>query len=516
MSGRDRAVRIASGVLVLGVAAGAVAAGTRLPSSATGERVDAGVVVDVPPSPARLVCPGPLVLPEGGAGDDQFDPVPVPPVTSLVVAAPSSDGGAVTAFDGSTVAPLAAGQDATTLDRVRRPLVVQADPTDVPAQVAAAASALVTRGDLRGLAAASCQVPTTDAWLVGGSTELGATALLVLQNAGATPAVVHLDVLGPTGRVDLDTEQYLVAPGEERVVVLGGLAPQERRVAVHVTATGGRVAAHVQDSTLEGFTPTGTDLVVPGAAPARRQVVPAVPLRATEVDDASAGVLRLVATGAQTTTARVRVLGPDGVQDLPGAEALELDPGAVTDVPLGGLAEGSYTFVVDADRAVVAAAMVARSGDPTAQEPTVPTQERAWVPSVSTDGGFVALPAGTTGAVVLGAVATGGELDARGTVGATLQVVGADGRTAARRHVELEVGRSARWQVADLVPAGAAVLGVRVVPDDATSADAWLATGLLAAVAQADGPLLSVLVPAQEAAATSAALVRQDPRTGTR
>jgi hypothetical protein len=513
-----RITRIVSGAAVVVLAAAVVVGGTRTTTagSAAPEVPGGGTVVQVPPSPTRLVCPGPLVLPEDAGSDDDFDPVPVDPLTSVVVAATSSGGASVTTLDGSDEqATLDAGTDSVTVAPATGPLVVIAEPTQERAAVAAAGGSLVSRGDLRGLAAASCQVATTDAWLVGGSTELGATALLVLQNPGTTPAVVHVEIYGPTGEVDLDTEQYLVAPGSERVVVLGGLAPEERRVAVHVTATGGRVTAHVQDSTLDGFTPTGTELVVPGAPAARRQVLPAVSLPATEVDGADAGVLRLLAPGGATATARVRLLGPEGVQDLPGAEALELPGGTVTDIPLGGLPSGAYTFVVDADRPVVAGAMLLREGDPTTQDPTVPTSERAWIASVATSGGTVALPDGAVGSLVLGAVATDEVLDAAGATGATVRLVGADGSTLERAHVEVQAGRTQRWEVADLAPAGAVVAGVEVVPDEPGAGEGpWLAVGLIAAVAQRDGTLLSVLVPAEEPDVAQDVVVREDPRLG--
>lgn len=514
------AVRVVSGVAVAALVAGVAVLGARLPSPATDEVTVPGALVDVPFSPTRLVCAAPLVLPQERDADDAFDPVPVAPLTSLVAAVTSSGGGTVTDLAGGVVVErLGAGATATTRRWVTDALVVQAEPTDDPATVAAATSSYVTAGDLRGLAAASCQAPTTDAWLVGGSTELGATALLVLQNAGSTAAVVHLDVYGATGPVDLATEQYLVAPGAERVVVLGGLAPEERRVAVHVTASGGRVTAHVQDSTLDGFTPTGTDLVVASAAPSRRQVVPGVVLLATDVDDPDAGVLRLLAPGTAATTARVRLLGPDGVEDLPGAGELRLDPGVVTDVPLGGLPAGAYTLVVEADRAVVASAMLARPGDPTAQDPDVPTRERAWVPSVApadaaaaTDTQVVAVPDRATGTLVLGAVATSGALDGDGTATAQVRVLGADGEPVARERVELELGRTAAWDLTDLVPAGTRVRGVQVVPDDG----AWLAGALVAQADRPDGTLLSVLVPVPGDLVAGATEVREDPRLGTR
>jgi len=550
MSAVRRTVRIVSGVGVLALAGGVVVLGQGdvLPASPADARVvSAGTVVDVPPSPARLVCAGPLVLPDQAqSSDDAFDPVPVDPLESLSVVATTSAGGAVTSLDGGDVLDRIGAGPARLVQRAAgRATRVVADPTDVPAQVAGAGSSLVTAGDLRGLAAASCQVPTTDAWLVGGSTELGSTSLLVLQNPGSTPAVVHLEAFGATGPVDLDTEQYLVAPGAERVVVLGGIAAQERRVAVHVTATGGRVAAFVQDSTLDGFTPTGTDLVAAGAPPARRQVVPGVVLRETGVDDPDAGLLRLLAPGDAAVTAHVRLLGPDGVADLPGADALTLEPGVVTDVPLGGLAAGAYTVVVDADGAVVASVMVARPGDPTEQDPSVPTRERAWapsvlpVPAVLTGGSsddpddpddaaaarpgapLVVVPDRTSGTLVLGAVAgttPDGVLDGAGRLTGTLEVLGPDGTVVAEEPVDLPVGRTQAWRLADLAPDGTRASGARFVPagSSAGASAVWPAAGLVAQVDRADGTLLSVLVPVASGTGTTTTTVVHDPRAGTR
>ena len=520
MSAVARTIRLVSGVAVVALVAGAVGLGARWSSPATGEVLSSGAVVQVPPSPTRLVCPGPLVLPERRESDAAFDPVPVDPLTSLVAAATSVGGGRLADLTGAqTLAPLGEGVDAAVVRDAPGPVVVEAEPTDVPAAVGAASSALVTAGDLRGLAAASCRAPTTDAWLVGGSTELGATALLVLQNAGSTPAVVHLDVYGATGEVDLPTEQYLVAPGAERVVVLGGLAPQERRIAVHVAATGGRVTAFVQDSTLEGFTPTGTDLVVPGAEPARRQVVPAVMLLATDVDDPDAGLLRLLVPGDEPATARVRLLGPDGVEPLPGAEALVLEPGVVTDVPLGGLPQGAYTIVVDADHAVVASAMLARPGEPTPADPQVPTRERAWVASLAptpqdrSQDSVLALPDRSRGTLVLGAVTRTGELDGAAPVEAEVRLLGSDGEVVATEHVELTVGRSVALTLADVATPDRRLTGVQVVPADGR---AWIAAGLVAQVQRSDGVLLSVLLPVPGAAGTTSTTVREDLRLGTR
>src|SRR5690606_2833905 len=114
-------------------------------------------------------------------------------------------------------------------------------------------------------------------WLVGGSTALGASARLVLQNPGATPASVTLRVWGPTGALELaGAPEYLVVPGEEEVVLLEGVAAEQPHMVVEVTAQGGLVAAYLQDSRTDGLVPAGVDLVTGSAPPATTQVVPAV------------------------------------------------------------------------------------------------------------------------------------------------------------------------------------------------------------------------------------------------
>ncbi|WP_456788032.1 DUF5719 family protein [Cellulomonas sp. P5_C5] len=533
-----RGARALSGLAVLGLTVVVVVAGARVPGSGTDDAV-ATTVVPVPPTASTLVCPGALILPDDtGRGDSAFDPTPVDPVSTVTVvtSVPDRDGssaGTVTPLDRSAVtATLAPGGTAAVVEGVTGPLVVRAEPGSSPARVAAASAGLVTAGDLRGLAAASCQQPTADAWLLGGATDLSSTAQLVLSNAGSTPAEVGLTIWGPSGPADLTGERFLVAPGAQRVIVLGGIAADQRRLAVHVSATGGRVGVHVQDSALDGFTPAGTELVVPGDAPSRRQVVPGLSVVASKVGDASAPALRLLAPGDTGTTAHVTLLGDAGVTELPGAASVALAPGEVTDVPLGGLPAGSYTVVVDADQPVLASAVLSRPGS-VGELDDVPSVERAWAASTAVGrSGVVAIPSGTRGKLVVGAVATGKDPAAKGTATATLRLLGADGSVLAERRLRLAAGTTGVWSVDKLatgtgdveVPepgmstggrgAPAGVVGVDLVTDeDAKVAVAW---ALLAEDNQPDGVLVSVLDPVPVPRTTPDVAVREDPRLGTR
>src|ERR671920_570155 len=89
----------------------------------------------------------------------------------------------------------------TTVTKAR---VLHAQPSAAaPFRAAGVLASRTTTGDLRGLTAGRCVVPATSHWLVGGGTQVGATALLTVQNPSPRPATVALEVFGPGGPVAL-------------------------------------------------------------------------------------------------------------------------------------------------------------------------------------------------------------------------------------------------------------------------------------------------------------------------
>ncbi|NKY11046.1 DUF5719 family protein [Cellulomonas hominis] len=532
---RGRAARLLSGVLVLGLAGGVVAAASARSAPAPGALPAA--TVDVDAATTTLVCPGPLRLPDDTAsGDSAFERVPVAPAETVTAFDTVASGTASLTPLGGTATALEDGTGA--LASPPAPVVLRADPVDgEPARVAGVTSSRVTDGDLRGLSAGSCARPSSDVWLVGGSTALESTADLVVVNPGATAAEVAVQLWGPNGEADLaNGGTLLVPPGGQQVVVLPAVAAEQRRTVVHVSAAGGQVSAYLQDSLLDGFTPRGTDLVTAGADPATTQVVPGLTVPAVAVDDPQAGALRLLVPGADAATVSVRLLGPDGEVPLPGAEGVELAPGEVTDLPLGGLAAGTYTAVVEATAPVVAGGTVARQGAP-GELDEGPRLERAWSASTATGSGLVAVPAGAQGTLALGALPSGdadpdaaepvpsatpspeptqgqrpdpeAAAEPQGpTVAVTVRAYGASG-VLGTREVQVPVGATAVLALAEL---GTGVVGVEVLPDgDGAAEVAW---ALVASVARPDGTLLSVVSPLTDAEAVTQADVREGRRLG--
>jgi len=513
------------------VAVGAVAAAVLLSgpwaeavTGAGGTLTEDVRTVDVEPGPVQLVCAPPARLPEGAdVGDSQFTAAPVATATSL--AAGVLGEGVRDVGWGVLGGPLGAvepGRDAAVHAGDPGPSgsVLQAQPVArSPFRVAGATASVTTAGDLRGLAAAPCVEPSISQWIVGGGTEVGTTAVLTLQNPGAHSAVVALRVFGPTGPVALGSQgQLVLGPGQSTQVRLEAVAPEQRRIAVHVTSTGSRVAATLQVQRLDGLVPQGVDLLAPGAAPATSVALSGLMSNGEPVDDPNAPVLRLLAPGDTAGTARVSIYGVDGIARLRGAESVDLQPGVVTDLPLGGLPAGGYGIVVDADVPVVAAAGFTRVG-PVPEDAIVRGNpvDLAWVagqplpePGATAQ---AALPAGAQGVVALTAVPeVRGEAAPEGDVTALVRVYGADGAVLGEKEVQAEAGRLTRLAVGGIAPQGTPAL-VSVEADDG-SRIAWGVELTAEDGSDESARLVSALAPTRSVSAPGAVRVRQLDATG--
>ena len=225
-------------------------------------------------------------------------------------------------------------------------------------------------GDLRGSAAAACQQPANDLWLVGANTALGRTAVLNLSNASSTPATVSLDLFGAKGQIQAPGSRgLLVAPGTTRSIILAGLAPGQERLSVRVRSAGGPVAAVIQQSVLRGLTPGGVEFIAPATAPALRQVISGVdiqdPAGLADLTGKSgfgdAGpALQIAVPGSADAVVAVKLYGRDGQKALPGGGVVTAKAGTVTEVPLAGVPAGPYTVAASSDVSFTAAARVTR------------------------------------------------------------------------------------------------------------------------------------------------------------
>jgi len=535
-SGRRRAravLRALTGLLVVALAGGTAWAVDLLPVAATAGTAEHGLTVV--PSSVALVCPGPAQLADpDGLTDPAFDPSPVGTTTSFggAVLAPASVGVSPVRLLGGEaaagVAPAAGASLAVVRGRVPGPTTLTAAPApDGAAALGAAVVSTTAAGDLRGLAGGACVAPTSEQWLLGGTTTRGASTRLVVQNPSRTAAVVDVTLWGPGGPVEASGPTTMTVPaGGQAARLLESVAPEQRLLGVRVVARGALVASYLQVGALDGLRPLGVDLAE-ASRPATRQVVAGV---ATAGAGAGVRLDVLVPDDAEPDGA-----APDGAaddaasdstsasdDDVPGTvpvavtvlgsegRVLTLDavPGRVTSLDLGALDAGRYTVVVDAGVPLVASVAAARPGRDGDDVALV-----AGRPAPGTDESLVASPAGVRRTLTLAAVpddlaavpgaalGTGAPVDDDGravplaTRGVAVEVVGADGRTAASFALDVPVGGTTAVDLDARAP-GVDVAAVVVRPTGEGPGVAWALGASADALDGTAGGLVTVLAPA--------------------
>lgn len=389
---------VLSALLLVAAGGGLVAASAVSPQN-TGSRELQAPLAAVPAGGNVGICPGPARLLQGTpvGTDPQFSPESATarsavsavvlsssagvlpgsrlaaltgtPLVQLAKAAPASAPASATA---TPPAPAATALRAGVVPErgVDAVSVLSADAQgNQQPSAGAVMSYTATDGDLRGAAAATCQRPANDLWLVGANTALGRTAVLKVSNASGTPATVSLDLFGAKGAIQAPGSRgLLVAPGSTRSIILAGLAPGQERLSVRVRSTGGPVSAVIQQSVLRGLTPGGVDFISPGTVPATGQVISGIDLQGPAAL-ASLGAkpgfadakpaLQIAVPGAADAVVEVKLFGRDGQKPLPGG-VVTAKAGAVTEVSLAGVPAGHYTLAASSDVSFVAAARVTR------------------------------------------------------------------------------------------------------------------------------------------------------------
>ena len=292
------------------------------------------------------------------------------------------------------------------------PLSLRTQPLGGVQSLAAAARYYTAKdGDLAGLAAAPCTAPGSESWITGAATTGGTTSILHLVNSSTSVSQVRIDLRGAGGMIPApNLESVAIAPGESKSLVLAAYAPNEKSLSLKVVASGGRVNASIQQSTLRGLVPGGVDYLVAGTPAANSQVIPGVvlldPKLAGELAGSAATAdavpeLHVAATSAEGATVKIRVLGAAGEVAVPGGGELVVASNATARLPLTGLPAGAYTVVVEGDSAVSAAVKLVRGTK--AAEP----MDQAWAPGAARIGSehLVVLPEFGNAKLVLNAPA---------------------------------------------------------------------------------------------------------------
>ena len=465
---------VLSALVLVAAGGGLVSAASLAPQGPGSSRQLDAPLAAVPAGSSVGVCPGPARLLEGTpvGTDPQFSPesATANSVVNAVVlgsTAGTLPGSRLASLKGKTLVELAKAADPSAPETpaakpaagtpVQLAGVVPQRPVDAVSVLSADAQAnrqasagglmsyTAGDGDLRGSAAAACQQPANDLWLVGANTALGRTAVLNLSNASSTPATVSLDLYGAKGLIHAPGSRgLLVAPGTTRSVILAGLAPGQQRLGVRVRSAGGPVAAVIQQSVLRGLTPGGVDFIVPGTAPAVRQVMAGVDIQdaaalanlTAKAGFADAGPsLQIAVPGSADAVVAIKLYGRDGQKALPGGGVVKATAGTVTEVSLAGVPAGYYTVEASSDVSFTAAARVTKG---LAAEDA---SDLAWSPASTRLGSQHVVPVPTTGDRFL----VFGAPDGRATISYT--PITADGKIRSAAAADMAGGTTASIKV---------------------------------------------------------------------
>jgi hypothetical protein len=360
--------RAVVGVVGIAVAAGTLGAANIVhwPTVVNGPLA---TVVSPQASEQRRVCPGPLLT---LAEDSSQASAATSVGPAAVIAGAKASANAAGWIEPGTT-PLAAADNAHAAAD-GSPLLLAVPPNaDSPTAplVAGSQSQAAASETLGGFAAAACAEAVGEAWLVGGSTDLGHTSLVLLANPTTVVATVDLVVYGETGQVDAPgSTGILVQPGEQRIVSLAGLAPNLKSPVVHVRSTGGQVAASLEQSVVRGIQPGGVELLGASAAPSTNLAIagvvvptPADPSISIDAEAFSEDTptIRVLVPGDAPATVQVGVLSEDGLATGT-SQQIQVQPHIATEVPLVGVGIGSFTVRLDSDQPLVAAARTSAVG----------------------------------------------------------------------------------------------------------------------------------------------------------
>ncbi|MGO8882247.1 MAG: DUF5719 family protein [Streptosporangiaceae bacterium] len=208
----------------------------------------------------------------------------------------------------------------------------------------------VEQTDSSGLVTARCEEPGTDFWFVGPGQQSTADIQLSLMNVDGQQADAQVTALTDNGPLLGGTDTGIAVPAHGLVVQsLAKLLHRTRFVALHVTASLGRIVAAVRET---------TSAARPGAwlpvtqAPAKRSVLPGLP--------ATGGTRQLYVAvpGAANAQVKITAVTPKGSYQPTGGGGLNLPGGSAVGIPLPSLHGIPAAIEVSANVPVAASMMV--------------------------------------------------------------------------------------------------------------------------------------------------------------
>jgi hypothetical protein len=180
-----------------------------------------------------------------------------------------------------------------------------------------------------GLVTAQCQAPGTDFWFVGPGDDAAGTLQLYLMNTDGQAASAEVDAVTDSGPVLASTDSGIVIPPHGIVgQSLGKLLRASKVMALHVTASAGRIVAAMRVSKRSG---AEGNWLPAAQQPSRRLVIPGLP--------ATPGtrVLYLTVPGTDSAQVKVTAVTARGSYVPAGGSGIDLAGDSVVEVRMPSL-----------------------------------------------------------------------------------------------------------------------------------------------------------------------------------
>jgi Family of unknown function (DUF5719) len=356
--------------------------------------------ITVTPLPAaqQLICPGALVRlgDEGGKDATSVHDLGIPStVSAATVGSVDSTPLKQPAADGKLGAA---------------PTVISTPVGTAPSTLVGAQSQAVHSADFRGFGAVQCAEASTNTWLVGGSTALGRTTIVILANPSDFVATADIHVFGGDGTVSSPGSSGILIAAQSAIALsLAGFAPDLEAPVVHVTSTGGPISATLQQAITRGIEPGGVDYVGPAGKPTNGLVFPGLVIQNSAAVAGLLGedgfkdagtVLRVFVPGNKDASARISVV-PEDTSATGASFSIDLKAGVVSEIPIDGLEDGTYSVSLASDQPAVAALRASTVSD---QPDSAGFMDFAWFGSSNplTGSAFVTIAPGAGSELHLG------------------------------------------------------------------------------------------------------------------
>jgi len=277
-------------------------------------------------------------------------------------------------FNGSSIRGFDVRQDLSQ-QAINLSSITAADSTGKVTQGSALLSAnqiqLVSSSSMAGLLGAPCVRPQSEFWLIGGATDTGREALLVLSNPSKVDATVDLQIFTENGSSHSSGLTGISVPaGKTTVLPLSSFVLNAQSIAVHVQSHGGSITALIQQKTVRGIYANGADYIYPSTEVSAESYFPGILVRGA-IDSSK---LRNSADKYSDVQQLLRVYVPGNIDAQISLQVLgttantfgnvitgTAPAGKVTDFDVYGLKDGDYFGILNSSVKVYSAMRVVRS-----------------------------------------------------------------------------------------------------------------------------------------------------------